>query len=179
MQERAEQKWKFIRNPDNFPVIRITPIQKTCYQPFKPCCQPFNSDPITLPVEPSPRQAYAYQTNDRRDAMSKETLDQFIQQISDSEELQARIGEEIDGDTLIALGAEHGCEFSAEDLVENAELSDEELDGVAGGMARSQVLFKTPRGVQSANGDFRIVLGLNSSADDAAGRKLVCDGSST
>ncbi len=111
--------------------------------------------------------------------MSKETLDQFIQQISDSEELQARIGEEIDGDTLIALGAEHGCEFSAEDLVENAELSDEELDGVAGGMARSQVLFKTPRGVQSANGDFRIVLGLNSSADDAAGRKLVCDGSDT
>ena len=40
--------------------------------------------------------------------MSKETLDQFIQQISDSEELQARIGEEIDADSLIALGAEHG-----------------------------------------------------------------------
>jgi predicted ribosomally synthesized peptide with nif11-like leader len=93
--------------------------------------------------------------------MSKENLDQFIQQISESEELQARIGEEIDADSLIALGAEHGCEFSAEDLTAGAELSDEELDGVAGGLA-----------VQSANGDFRIVRGLNSSADDAAGFRI-------
>ena len=65
--------------------------------------------------------------------MSKENLDQFMQKVTDSEELQARIGEEIDTDAFITLGAEHGCEFSAEDLSENAELSDEELDGVAGG----------------------------------------------
>ena len=64
--------------------------------------------------------------------MSKENLEQFIQQISDSEELQTRIGEEIDTDAFIALGAEHGCEFTAEDL--HAELSDEQLDGVAGGV---------------------------------------------
>ena len=64
--------------------------------------------------------------------MSKENLEQFIQQISDSEELQTRIGDEIDAESLIALGAEHGCEFTAEDL--HAELSDEELDGVAGGV---------------------------------------------
>jgi predicted ribosomally synthesized peptide with nif11-like leader len=66
--------------------------------------------------------------------MSKENLDQFIQKVTDSEELQARIGEEIDIDSLIALGAEHGLEFSVEDLAENVELSDEELDGVAGGL---------------------------------------------
>ena len=66
--------------------------------------------------------------------MSKENLDQFIQKVTDSEELQARIGEEIDADSLIALGAEHGCEFSADDLTTGAELSDEELDGVAGGV---------------------------------------------
>ena len=65
--------------------------------------------------------------------MSKQTLDQFIQKATDSEELQARIGEEMDIDSLIALGAEHGCEFSAEDLAADVELSDEELDGVAGG----------------------------------------------
>ena len=65
--------------------------------------------------------------------MSKENLDQFVQKVTDSEELQARLGEEINIDSLIALGAEHGCEFSAEDLAENVELSDEELDGVAGG----------------------------------------------
>ena len=65
--------------------------------------------------------------------MSKENLDQFIQKVTDSEELQARIGEEIDADSLIALGVENGCEFTAEDLTAGAELSDEELDGVAGG----------------------------------------------
>ena len=66
--------------------------------------------------------------------MSKESLDQFMQKVTDSEELQARVGEEIDADSLIALGAEHGCEFTADDLTAGAELSDEELDGVAGGM---------------------------------------------
>ena len=65
--------------------------------------------------------------------MSKENLDQFVQKVTDSEELQARIGEEMDPDALIALGAEHGCEFTADDLTAGAELSDEELDGVAGG----------------------------------------------
>ena len=64
--------------------------------------------------------------------MSKENLDQFIQKVTDDEQLQARIGEEIDADSLIALGAEHGCEFTADDLTAGAELSDEELDGVAG-----------------------------------------------
>jgi predicted ribosomally synthesized peptide with nif11-like leader len=78
--------------------------------------------------------------------MSKENLDQFIQKVTDDEQLQARVGEEIDVESLIALGAEHGCEFNAEELQESAELSDEELDGVAGGLA-----------VQSASGDFRIV----------------------
>ena len=67
--------------------------------------------------------------------MSKESLDQFMNQVADSEELQARIGDEIDAETLIALGAEHGCEFSADDLTAGAELSDEELDGVAGGVS--------------------------------------------
>ena len=67
--------------------------------------------------------------------MSKENLEQFIQQISDSEELQTRIGDEIDTDAFIALGAEHGCEFTTEDL--HAELSDEQLDGVAGGLAQT------------------------------------------
>ena len=66
--------------------------------------------------------------------MSKENLDQFIQKVTDSEELQARVGEEIDADSLIALGAENDCEFTADDLTTGAELSDEELDGVAGGL---------------------------------------------
>ena len=76
--------------------------------------------------------------------MSKENLDQFIQKVTGSEEHQARIGDEMDADSLIALGPEHGCEFSAEDLAANVELSDEELDGVAGGaFAISQAVFLT------------------------------------
>ncbi len=65
--------------------------------------------------------------------MSKESLNQFMNQVADSEELQARIGDEIETEALIALGAECGCEFTAEELQESAELSDEELDDVAGG----------------------------------------------
>ena len=65
--------------------------------------------------------------------MSKENLEQFMNQVADSEELQTRIGEEIDAESLIALGAECGCEFTAEELQESAELSEEELDAVAGG----------------------------------------------
>ena len=75
--------------------------------------------------------------------MSKETLDQFIQKVTDSEQLQARIGEEIDIESLIALGAEHGYEFTAEDLAQNVELSDEELDVVAGGASVQRVSFRT------------------------------------
>ena len=83
--------------------------------------------------------------------MSRETLEQFIQQISDSEELQARVGDEIDTESLITLGAEYGCEFTADDLTVGAELSDEELGGVAGGV------LSMPIGVnfrRKSNGNF-------------------------
>jgi len=36
-----------------------------------------------------------------------------MEQVAGSEELQVRIGEEIDTEALIALGVESGCEFSA------------------------------------------------------------------
>ncbi len=48
--------------------------------------------------------------------MSKENLEQFMNQVTASEELQAQIGDEIDAETLIALGAECGCELTVEDL---------------------------------------------------------------
>ncbi len=52
--------------------------------------------------------------------MSKENLEQFMNKVADSEELQAKIGEEIDAEALIALGAECGCEFTAEELQDSA-----------------------------------------------------------
>ena len=66
--------------------------------------------------------------------MSKEHLEQFMKQIDESKDLQAKIGEEITGDALVALGAAHGCEFSIEDVQGGAALSDEQLGGVAGGV---------------------------------------------
>ena len=77
--------------------------------------------------------------------MSKENLIQFMNQVTDSEELQNRIGDEIDTDALIALGAAHGCKFTAEDLTEYAELSDEELDSVAGGAIYVKIPLAMPR----------------------------------
>ena len=72
--------------------------------------------------------------------MSTEKLEQFMNKVAESEELQAKIGEEIDTEALIALGAECGCEFTAEELQESAELSDEELDSVAGGAGNSYLM---------------------------------------
>ena len=88
--------------------------------------------------------------------MSKESLDQFMNQVADSEELQTRIGEGIDSDSLIALGAEHGCEFSADDLTAGAELSDEELDGVAGGLSGWHIEMFTGKAVK---GDVKFRIG--------------------
>ena len=49
--------------------------------------------------------------------MSKENFEQFIEQIKENEELQSNIGEELDYEALIELGAESGYEFSAEDML--------------------------------------------------------------
>ena len=74
--------------------------------------------------------------------MSKENLEQFMKQIDESEDLQAKIGEEITGDALVALGAAHGCGFSIEDLQAAAELSDEELERVSGGsLSKAAILL--------------------------------------
>ena len=71
--------------------------------------------------------------------MSKESLEQFMQKVGRDEELRSSIESQLDSDgnisvdALIAFGAENGCEFTTEDLTQNVELSDEELDAVAGG----------------------------------------------
>ncbi len=48
--------------------------------------------------------------------MSTENLEQFMSMVADREDIQAKIGEEIDAEALIALGAECGCEFTADEL---------------------------------------------------------------
>ena len=89
--------------------------------------------------------------------MSKESLEQFMSQVVEDEELQTRIGDEINTESLIALGAECGFEFTAEDLQESAELSDEELDGIAGGsLSRVGELAQTLPGLPNPNQPARL-----------------------
>ena len=71
--------------------------------------------------------------------MSKDGLQEFLDKVGSNDELKQTIENQLDGDgnigveALIALGSDNGCEFTTEDLTQNLELSDEELDGVAGG----------------------------------------------
>ena len=73
--------------------------------------------------------------------MSKESLEQFMEKVGNNEELRSSIENQLDSDgnisvdALIAFGADNGCDFTVDDLEGAAELSDEELDGVAGGIS--------------------------------------------
>ena len=50
--------------------------------------------------------------------MSRENLEQFMEQVAESDYLMAKMGEGMDVEVLIALGAECGCEFTAEEIAE-------------------------------------------------------------
>ena len=80
--------------------------------------------------------------------MSQESLEQFMEKVGSNEELRASIENQLDSDgnisldTLIAFGADNGCDFTVDDLEGPAELSDEELDGVAGGISVVTALMR-------------------------------------
>ena len=83
--------------------------------------------------------------------MSQESLEQFMEKVGSNEELRASVENQLDSDgnisvdALITLGAENGCEFTTEDLTQNLELSDEELDGVAGGSNQIDFSIELPQ----------------------------------
>ena len=95
--------------------------------------------------------------------MSQESLEQFMEKVGSNEELRSTIENQLDGDgnigvdALITMGAENGCDFTVEDLTQNVELSDEDLDGVAGGVgsadsysvALDQLLLAADQGTMS------------------------------
>ncbi len=69
--------------------------------------------------------------------MSRQNLEQFIGQVAGNSMLKARIGGVKNIDSLIALGAEYGCEFTMADLQDWADLfgdesSDQQTDGLIG-----------------------------------------------
>jgi predicted ribosomally synthesized peptide with nif11-like leader len=75
--------------------------------------------------------------------MSMEALREFLQKASEDEELEKKIeeavGDEAGPDRFVALGQENGFEFSPREAVyhlyelQNQELSDDDLENVAGG----------------------------------------------
>lgn len=64
-----------------------------------------------------------------------EKLKKFLEMVSQNEEMVAKVNAAKDQDTLIALAKELGVVLTAADFEDNYELSDDELDAVAGGDA--------------------------------------------
>ena len=69
-------------------------------------------------------------------AMSEEQLKNFLESVKADAELQEKLKAAADVDAVVAIAKAAGFAISAEELnnTQTVELSDEELEGVAGGM---------------------------------------------
>ena len=66
--------------------------------------------------------------------MSEEQLKAFLEKVKDDTSLQEKLKAAADADAVTAIAKEAGFIISADDLTKaQSELSDEELEGVAGG----------------------------------------------
>ena len=66
--------------------------------------------------------------------MSVERLNAFLEKVKDDTSLQEKLKAAADADAVTAIAKEAGFIISADDLTKSqSELSDEELEGVAGG----------------------------------------------
>jgi predicted ribosomally synthesized peptide with nif11-like leader len=66
--------------------------------------------------------------------MSEEQLKAFLEKIKDDSSLQEKLKAASDADGVVAIAKEAGFMISADDLKKaHSEISDEELEGVAGG----------------------------------------------
>ena len=69
-------------------------------------------------------------------AMSEEQLKAFMEAVKADAELQEKLNAAADADAVVAIAKAAGFVISAEELREvQAEISEEELEGVAGGIA--------------------------------------------
>ena len=66
--------------------------------------------------------------------MSKEQLKAFLEKVKGDTSLQEKLKAAADSDAILAIAKEAGFSISAEDLTKaQSEVSDEELEGAAGG----------------------------------------------
>jgi predicted ribosomally synthesized peptide with nif11-like leader len=67
--------------------------------------------------------------------MSRESFEKFREAVLRSEELRSAMQGTVRSEAdMLALAARHGYEFTAEELHDGLELSEEELEAVAGGV---------------------------------------------
>ena len=73
--------------------------------------------------------------------MSEEQLKAFLAKAKDDPSVQDKLKTAKSPDDVVAIAKEHGYEFTADKIT---ELSEEELEGVAGGTAESPTYAKKP-----------------------------------
>ena len=80
--------------------------------------------------------------------MSEEQLKAFLEKVKADTSLQEKLKAASDADGVVAIAKEAGFMISAEDLEKPVKLSEEELEGVAGGSFLSFCGGKTWRGCE-------------------------------
>ena len=95
--------------------------------------------------------------------MAEKTFEQFLDALAENETLRIRMSEEMDAAALVSLGAEHGYEFTVDDLtsLSELELDESELSQIAGGgsarFRRARVLkYRGRGGIEQAKGGGRL-----------------------
>ena len=70
--------------------------------------------------------------------MSEEQLNAFLEKVKGDTSLQEKLNEAADADAVVEIAKEAGFSITAEDMQSSTvELSDEELEGAAGGGTRA------------------------------------------
>ena len=74
--------------------------------------------------------------------MSEEQLNAFLEKVKGDTSLQEKLKAAVDADAVTAIAKEAGFSISADDLKNaQSEISDEELEGVAGGTGDAAFSF--------------------------------------
>ena len=77
--------------------------------------------------------------------MSEEQLKAFLEKVKADTSLQEKLNEAADADAVVEIAKEAGFSITAEDIMQSStvELSDEELEGAAGGCGSNTCRLRT------------------------------------
>ena len=103
-----------------------------------------------------------------------DNLKKFLEAVSKSEELVAKVGNEKDVNALIAVAKEMGMELTAADFEKEQEISDDELDAVTGGSDINCGCGMGGGGAADANDDVCVCVLAGVGYDDEKGERCLC-----